>query len=166
VIDMKGSNTRIEKIMSLLSGFLCMTLVKRLLCAILLAFEVDTEKICHVLGLSYKSVKKYEAILDSGDYKQLLYIGKHSRASDLDDYKEVIFKELDSGAYCTLRKIAVMIEEKTGLKRSRNRIHVFLKKNGYKPLKVGFFPCESGWGKAEGVLSGETCAADGASEVG
>jgi len=114
---------------------------------------VDAEKICCELGLSQKSVKKYEAMLDSEDYGRLLHMGEHKRASDLDDYKEAIFKELDNGAYSTLREIAVMIEEKTGLKRSRNRIQIFLKKNGYRPLKVGFFPCESGWRKTTGVLS-------------
>ena len=131
-----------------------MTLIKRILCAVLLAFEVDAEKIRQELGLSYKSFKKYEAILDSEEYERLLQMGEHKRSSELDDYKDVIFNELDSGAYRTLREIAVMIETKTGLKRSRNRIQIFLRNNGYKPLKVGFFPSEGGWGKATEVLSG------------
>jgi len=163
---MESNNARVKKVIDLLSGFLCMTLVKRILCAILLAFDVDAEKICYGLGLSRISVKKYETILDSEEYGQLLHMGKHNRASDLDDYKETILKELDSGAYCTLREIATMIEEKTGLKRSRNRVHVFLKKHGYKPLKVGFFPCESRWRKTTGVLPGNSCAIDGTGEIG
>jgi len=130
-----------------------MTIVKRILCAVLLAFEVDAEVIRRNLGLSDKSIRKYEAMLDSDEYEQLSHIGPRKRESELDDYKDAIFAELDSGVYRTLREIAVMIERKTGLRRSRNRIHIFLRKHGYKPLKVGFFPCESGWGKAEGVLS-------------
>jgi transposase len=141
------SGKRIKKVTGLLSYFFCMTVVKRILCAMLLAFEVDVEKIHGELGISYKSIKKYEAILDSEEYDRLLRIGEHKRASELDDYQEVIFKELDSGAYHTLREIAVMIEKKTGLKRSRNRIHIFLKKNGYKPLKVGFIPAKADGGK-------------------
>ena len=129
-----------------------MTLVKRLLCVVLLAFEVDAEVIRIKLGLSDKSLKKYKSMLDSDEYMRLLNMGEHRRPSKLEDHKDVIFKELDSGAFRTLREIAVMIEKKTGLKRSRNRIHIFLRNNGYKPLKVGFFPCESGWGKATGVL--------------
>ena len=128
-------------------------LVKRMLCAILLAFDVAPERIQQELGLSYKSVKKYETMLDSGEYEKLLDTGRRRRKSELEDHKEAIFKGLDSGAYRTLREIAVMIEEKTGLKRSRNRIQIFLRNNGYKPLKVGFFPCESGWGKAADILS-------------
>jgi len=149
---MERSSERVKKVIVLLSRFICLTLTKRIICAILLAFEVDAEKIHRELGLSYKSFKKYEAMLDSDEYEQLMQMGKHERSSELDDYKELIFKELDSGAYRTLREIAVMIEKKTGLKRSRNRIQIFLRNNGYKPLKVGFFPCESRWGKAADVL--------------
>jgi len=150
---MERSNERVQKIMRMLSRFFCLTVIKRLLCAVLLAFDVDAEKICDGLGLSYKSIKKYEALLDSEKYEQLLHMGEHKRPNDLDDYKGLIFAELDSGAYRTLREIAVMIEKKTGLKRSRNRIQIFLRKNGYKPLKVGFFPREGRWGKAEDILS-------------
>jgi transposase len=145
---------RVKKVLSLLNNFFRMTLVKRILCVMLLAFEVDAEKIRRELGLSYKSFKKYEAMLDSEGYEQLLDMGEHKRASELDDYKEVIFAELDGGAYRTLREISIMIEKKTGLQRSRNRIQIFLKKNGYKPLKVGFFPGESRWSKTTGVLPG------------
>ena len=142
--------------MSLLSRIFCLTVVKRILCVVLIAFEVDTERICQELGLSYKSLLKYRAMLDSEGYEQLLHMEKHTRANDLDDFKGLIFRELDSGAYRTLREIAVMIEKKTGLKRSRNRIQIFLRKNGYKPLKVGFFPGEGRWGKAEDVLSADS----------
>ena len=153
MISVNYSNVRVKKVVGLLSRFFCMTIVKRILCAVLLAFEVDAEVIRRNLGLSDKSIRKYEAMLDSDEYEQLSHIGPRKRESELDDYKDAIFAELDSGVYRTLREIAVMIERKTGLRRSRNRIHIFLRKHGYKPLKVGFFPCESGWGKAEGVLS-------------
>ncbi len=149
---MGNGKERIERIIELLGGYFGITLIKRILCVVMLAFEVDAHRICEKVGLTYKSVKKYEHMLDSEEYMQLLQMGKHEKASELEEYKEVIFKELDSGAYRTLREISVMIKEKTGLGRSRNRIQKFLRKNGYKPLRVGFFPSESGWGKAESVL--------------
>jgi transposase len=143
---------RIKRIIEILKGNFGITLVKRILCVVMLALEVDAQEICEKVGLTYKSVKKYERILDSEEYIQLLEMCKHEKTSELEDYKELIFKELDSGAYRTLREIAVMIKEKTGLERSRNRIQKFLRRNGYKPLRVGFFPSESGWRKAENVL--------------
>jgi len=163
---MVRNSERVTKIMVLLGRFLCKTLVKRILCAVLLAFEVDGEKIRSELGISYKSFKKYEAILDGEEYERLLHMGEHKRASEIDDYKEIIFKELDSGTYRTLREIAVMIEKKTGLKRSRNRIQIFLKKHGYQPLRVGFFPFEGGWGKAEEILSGNSRTTHVTSKIG
>ncbi len=149
---MKKSEERVKRIIELLGEYFGITLVKRILCIVMLAFEVDAQRICEKVGLTYKSVKKYERMLDSEEYMQLLQMGKREKRSELEDYKEVIFKEVDSGAYRTLREIAVMIKEKTGLERSRNRIQKFLRRNGYKPLRVGFFPSESGWGKAERVL--------------
>ena len=108
---MERSSERVKKAIVLLSRFMCLTLVKRIICAILLAFEVDAERIRRELGLSYKSFKKYEVMLDSDEYEQLMQMGKHKRPNELDDYKEIIFNELDSGAYRTLREIAVMIEK-------------------------------------------------------
>ena len=163
-MKMKNTEIRVHRVIELVSLFLSMTLVKRLLCVVLLAFEVDRAEISHALGLTLRSVKRYEAMLDSVEYRQLLHMEKRTKASKLDDFKDIIFQELDNGAYRTLREIAIMIEEKTGLKRSRNRIQIFLKKHGYKPLKVGFFPCEGRWRKATDILPGNACAADGASE--
>ncbi len=151
---MERSKRRIDRVISLLKEYFGITLVKRILCIVMLALEVDTQEICDKVGLSYKSVKKYETMLDGEEYGKLLEIDKAEKTSELADYKDIIFGELDSGAYRTLREIAVMIEEKTGLKRSRNRIQIFLRKNGYKPLKVGFFPGESGWSKTEAVFRG------------
>jgi transposase len=151
---MEISDERVEKVKCLLSKFFCVTLVKRILCIVLLAFGVEDEIIRRALGLSCKSFKKYKAMLDSNEYSRLLRMGEHKRSGELDDYREVIFAELDRGEYRTLREIAVMIEMKTGLKRSRNRINIFLRKNGYTHLKVGFFPGESERGKATGVLQG------------
>jgi len=153
---MKKSNDRAGKVIKILGRFFCATLVKRIICVVLLAFDVDIERIQGELGLSYKSIKKYERMLDSSEYEDIIHMGEHNRASELDDFKDVIFAELDSGAYHTLHQIAVMIKEKTGLERSRNRIQIFLRKHGYKPLKVGFFPCESKWGKTEGFLQNDS----------
>jgi transposase len=78
--------------------------------------------------LSLKSIKKYENMLNNGLVEEIITIKGNSRKSELDDYKEEILSELESGEYKTLRQIAAMIKSKTGLIRSRQRINVFLKK--------------------------------------
>jgi transposase len=117
-----------EKAIKMLELKFCTTLVKRIICVILIAFEIDRTLISEKLKLSVKSIKKYENMLNKGLVEELLTIKGNSRKSELDDYKEEILSELELGEYKTLRQIAAMIKSKTGLVRSRHRINVFLKK--------------------------------------
>jgi len=89
---------------------------------------LEKSTIAEKLNLSLKSVNKYDNMLNDGMLSELLTIKGNTRKSELEDYREVIFTELESGEYKTLRQIKAMIEKKTGLKRSRYRISVFLKK--------------------------------------
>jgi len=118
----------IEKVIKMLEQRFCITLVKRIICVVLLAFEVDKSLIAEKLGLSERSIKKYDNMLKNGLINELMSIKGNSRKSELEDYKEEILAELEGGKYKTLRQIKAMIERKTGLNRSRYRIGVFLKK--------------------------------------
>lgn len=118
----------IEKAIKMLEQKFCITLVKRIICVILLAFEVDKKIISEKLGLSERSIKKYNNMAESGSIEELLTIKGNTRKSELEEYREEIFAELESGEYKTLRQIKAMTEAKTGLVRSRVRIGVFLKK--------------------------------------
>jgi transposase len=118
----------IEKAIKMLEMRFCTTLVKRIICVILLAFELDKKVISDKLGLSERSIKKYGVMLERDLISELLSIKGNSRKSELEDYREEIFAELEAGEYKTLRQIKAMIERKTGLIRSRYRIGVFLKK--------------------------------------
>jgi transposase len=119
-----------EKVIKMLELKFCTTLVKRIICVILIAFEIDRTLIREKLKLSEKSIKKYENMLNEGLVSELLTIQGNSRKSELEDYKDDILSELEAGEYKTLRQIAAMIKSKTGLVRSRHRINVFLKKTG------------------------------------
>jgi len=125
----------ISQVVEMLNCVFCETIVKRIICVILIAFEIDKNIIASKLNLSEKSIKKYDDMLNSGQLNELLSIKGNSRRSELDDYKEIIFAELENGTYKNLRQISAMIEKLTGLKRSRYRISVFLKKTGFGPYK-------------------------------
>lgn len=124
----KTSDTNIIKVIKMLEILFCTTIVKRIICVILLAFEVDKNIIAEKLNLSLKSVKKYNDMLNLGLLSELLSRKGNSRKSELEDYKDEIFTELEKGTYKNLRQISAMIERLTGIKRSRYRISVFLKK--------------------------------------
>lgn len=127
----KANETDIIKVIKMLETVFCITIVKRIICVILIAFEVDKDVIAEKLGLSPKSIKKYRDLLNSGQINVLLSIKGNPRKSELEDYKDIIFEELEKGTYKNLRQISTMIEQLTGLKRSRYRISVFLKKTGF-----------------------------------
>lgn len=118
----------IEKVIKMLEEKFCITLVKRIICVILLAFEIEKQTIAEKLDLSVKSVKKYDKMLERGQLSEILSIKGNSRKSELEDYKDEIFTELEAGEYKTLRQIKAMILAKFGLSRSRNSINLFLKK--------------------------------------
>ena len=119
---------QIEKVIRILEQKFCITLVKRIICVILIAFEIDRKIIAEKCKISLKSVKKYEKMLREGKESEIIAIKGSSKKSELEDYKEGIFAELEAGEYKTLRQIKAMILEKTGLSRSRNSINIFLKK--------------------------------------
>jgi transposase len=135
--------TKTEKIIQMLEKIMCITIVKRILCVILLAFDIDKNIIAEKLELSLKSIKKYETMFENDQTDELMSIKPTKRKSELENYKEEIFAELEAGEYKNLRQIQAVIERVTGLKRSRNRISEFLKKNGYRPIKVGFIPSKA-----------------------
>lgn len=131
----KVDEEMIEKVVKMLEIKFCETLVKRIICVILLAFEIDKKIISEKLGLSERSIKKYGVMLERGEINELVTIKGNSRKSELEDYREKILGELESGEYKTLRQIKAMIEAKTGLVRSRYRISVFLKKTNIAQSK-------------------------------
>ena len=122
--------SKINKVIRILEKKYCITLVKRIICVILIACEIDKNIIVEKVNISMKSVKKYESMLNNGMLCELISIKGNSRKSELEDYKEEIFAELEAGEYKTLRQIKAMIFSKFGLSRSRNSINIFLKKMG------------------------------------
>lgn len=127
----KITDENISKIFKLLEKIICVRVLKRIFCVLLLSCEIDNNIISEKLGLSVKSIKKYENILHFGNLSDLIPNNDNRRKSELEGFKTVIFEELDKNSYKTLREICVMIERLTGLKRSRGTVGRFLKKTGF-----------------------------------
>lgn len=140
---MKTNDDNIMIIVNILKEKIGIRLIKQTLCVILLIFEVDEKKIMDKLGVSYNTIKKYSSLLKSGKLSDLFIDNTHRNKSELEDYTEIILSELDKKPVSTLREAAAVIERVTGLKRSIYRVRVFLKKNGYRPIKVGFLPAKA-----------------------
>jgi len=118
-------------------------LVKQVFTILLMLFSIDRKIITKSLGVSTVSIKKYEKMIQAGTLSELFIDNVYKRKSELENYTEQIIAELDKNPVRTLREAAVIIEKLTGIKRSIPQIRNFLKKNGYRPLKVGFFPSKA-----------------------
>ena len=103
-------------------------LAKRLFCVLLLLFEVDRKIIIEKLGVSRLTVKKYSALIGSGNMQDIFEDTVYRRRSEMEDFREQIMVELDKKPVRTLREAAAVIEEVSGLKRSLPQVMKFLKK--------------------------------------
>jgi hypothetical protein len=103
-------------------------LVKRLFCVLLLLFEVDRKIIIEKRGVSRLTVKKYSALIESGNMQDIFADTVYRRRSGMEDFREEIMAELDRKPVRTLREAAAVVQEVSGLKRSLLQVMKFLKK--------------------------------------
>lgn len=116
---------------------------KIIVCLTLMAFGIKSSEINKKLGLSYTTLRKYKAALETGEIGSLLEFNGARTKSELDNYEDVILKEFDTNPPKTLRDAQERIMRITGLKRSLHRTDVWLKKKGLKSRAVGFLPSKA-----------------------
>jgi hypothetical protein len=108
----------IKEFMTIAEEKIGIILAKRLFCVVLLLFEIDKNIIVEKLGVSLLTVKKYRALIGSGNVRDIFADTVYRRRSDREDFREAIMAELDKKPARTLREAAAVIEEVSGLKRS------------------------------------------------
>jgi hypothetical protein len=70
-------------------------LTKRLFCILLLLFEIDRKVIVEKLGVSLTTVKKFGALIGSGNMRDIFADTVYRRRSEMEDFREQIMAELD-----------------------------------------------------------------------
>jgi transposase len=119
---------RIKEFMAIVEEKIGIILAKRLFCVLLLLLEIDRKVIVEKLGVSRTTVKKYGALIESGNIQDIFADTVYRRRSEMEDFREQIMAELDKKPARTLREAAAVIEEVCGLKRSLPQVMKFLKK--------------------------------------
>jgi hypothetical protein len=119
---------KIKEFMRLAEEKTGIILAKRLFCVLLLLFEIDKKIIVEKLGVSRLTVKKYGALIGSGNVQDIFADTVYRRKSEMEDFREEIMAELDKKPARTLREAAAVIEEVSGLRRSLPQVMKFLKK--------------------------------------
>jgi transposase len=140
---MNTENRNIKTVITIMKTVMGVQLVKQVLCCILLIFDVDEKRIMAELNVSYNTIKKYSRLLESGKLAYLFEDRNYKPKSEMEAYRDEIMAELDKNPARTLREAANTIEKVTGLKRSLPQVRNFLKKNGYRVLKVCLVPAKA-----------------------
>jgi transposase len=120
-----------------------MTVAKRIICAVLLVYNVSVTQAAAFSGVCDKSARKYRDILKSGDATALLRIAPGGKEGKLESIKTQLIEELDSGLYRTRRQIRLKVEERFGIKISLSGLSDFLKRNGYRKLCCASLPAKA-----------------------
>ncbi|MDR1587151.1 MAG: hypothetical protein LBS57_06835, partial [Treponema sp.] len=86
---------KIDEFMRLAEEKIGIILAKRLFCVLLLLFEIDRKTIVGKLDVSRTTVKKYGALIESGNIQDIFADTVYRRRSEMEDFREQIMAELD-----------------------------------------------------------------------
>ena len=125
---MNSADKNIQLVIGILKPILGVQLMKKIICVVLLIFDVEEKTIIERLGVSYNTVMKYSRLIKADKLDELFEDRQYRPRSEPEDYRDEIIQALDKRPARTLREAAVIIEQVTGLKRSIPQVRNFLKK--------------------------------------
>ena len=129
-MTMQNSQGNISKAIEFLGMFMPSTLVKRLVCILLLSVGISAEETARLSGFCEKTVKTIRKKLESNEVDALFVVNGGGRKSPLADFESAIIDEINQNAYYTKQQIADMIFEKHGIKVTPQAVGKLLKKKG------------------------------------
>jgi len=118
----------ISKVIEFLGMFMPSTLVKRIVCILMISVGVTVEETSKISGFCEKTVKSIEKKLRSNEVDTLFVISGGGRKSPLADFETAIIDEINRNAYFTKQQIADMIFEKHGVRVTPQAVGKLLKK--------------------------------------
>lgn len=100
----------------------------------------SNSEVAWLSNLSENTVRKYLQNYQKGGIEELKKINFYQPKSELDDYKDSLEKYFQENPPMSFKEAVAKIEELTGIKRSETQVGNFLKKLGFKKLKIGYVP--------------------------
>ena len=110
--DNKNSDIIMEAVISFLSIFMPITLVKRVLSLVLIAAGLDNQNIHRLTGYDDSTIRKLRSDMRKKSISELLVIRGGGRKAKSDGKENDILNELEKGNYHTHQQIADMVKEK------------------------------------------------------
>ena len=101
-------------------------------CLILITFGIPHVEIQKKQGAALSTLRRYRKALEGGKIESLFVVADRKREqSELDSFEDKILDDFQVSPPATLREAQTRIEQITGLKRSLNRLNIWLKKRGF-----------------------------------
>jgi transposase len=109
----------------------------------LFANHIKVKDIAVLVQYDYASVRKWIHDYEKGGIETLTTIDSNHPKSELQKYQKSIIKELTEHPPMDSKEAAYRIEKMTGIKRSPQRVRLFMTKLGMKFRKVGAIPAKA-----------------------
>lgn len=100
-------------------------------------------EICQLASISTTTLTSYLKRFNKFGLENLLDPVYHIPLSELEDYTQEIKDYFENRPVATMKEAAYKIEELTGIKRSSQRVRVFLSKLGLRYRKTGMIPSKA-----------------------
>nr|QNO47411.1 hypothetical protein MPGFIOMI_00009 [Methanosarcinales archaeon ANME-2c ERB4] len=113
------------------------------------------EKICQLTGISPNTLVEYLRKYQECGIEGLKEVNFYHPKSELSGHTTTIEDYFREHPPASVKEAMDMIEELTGIKRSENRVRVFLKSIGMAPRKVGMIPAKADSEKQERFIKEE-----------
>ena len=104
---------------------------------------VSKEDTATILCICPKSVDKYVKNYAAEGIKSVTEENVYIPKSKLENYKEEIKKDFEERPVQTINEAVNRIENLTGIRRSPTQVREFIRKIGFRPLKVGQVPSKA-----------------------
>lgn len=127
-VDNKNPDIIMEAVISFLSIFMPITLVKRVLSLVLIAAGLDNQNIHRLTGYGDSTIRKLRSDMRKKSISELLIIRGGGRKAKSDGIENDILKEIEKGNYHTQQQIADMVKEKFNVTMSVSAVSRLLKK--------------------------------------
>ena len=101
----QNMNWNISKVIEFLGIFMPITLVKRIVCIVVLSVGISVEETARISGFCEKTVKSIKKKLDSNEVDTLFVISGGGHKSPLADFESAIIDEINQNAYYTKQQI-------------------------------------------------------------
>lgn len=103
-------------------------------------FNKSNEEIAHIVCCHRNSVSNWIKLYQSGGISSLITTKYHRPESKLEQYKDIIKKDLNNSPVQSINEAIQRIEKVTGVIRKPTQVRQFLHKLGYRYRKMGQVP--------------------------